>query len=238
MAWPRAILFDLDDTLILGDALTDASWMLACDRYWARTPAGSATELREAIRAQSNWFYSDLARFRQGRMNLDETRHQLVAGALQSLGQPSEELSQSIAAAYAAEKDRTTALVPGAVETLIGLRAAGVTLGLITNGQGASQRQKIERFELAPFFDTMVIEGEFGAGKPNPSVYVSALAVLGVDAADAWMVGDNLEFDVAASQRLGLRGVWVDFRGHGLPAETNVRPDAIVHAVSELSELL
>src|SRR2546426_7554913 len=35
----------------------------------------------------------------------------------------------------------------------------------------------------------------------------------------AWMVGDHLEWDVGAPQRLGLSGVWVDRGGRGLPPD-------------------
>jgi len=48
------------------------------------------------------------------------------------------------------------------------------------------------------------------------------------------MVGDHLEFDVAGAQRVGLRGVWIDRAGSGLPATATVRPDHIVRALDEV----
>ncbi len=50
------------------------------------------------------------------------------------------------------------------------------------------------------------------------------------------MVGDNLEWDVAAPQRLGLRAAWVDAPGQGLPPESPVRPDRILRAFTEILE--
>jgi putative hydrolase of the HAD superfamily len=47
------------------------------------------------------------------------------------------------------------------------------------------------------------------------------------------MVGDNLEWDVAAPQRLGLRAAWVDGPGRGLPEGSPVRPDRILRAFPE-----
>ena len=236
MPWPRAVLFDLDDTLVSDDGVTDVCWTLACERYWRQTPAKSAAELREAVRRQADWFYSSPDRARQARLNLDETRRSIVSEALRGLGPPSPELSGAMAGAYAAEKDRSITLVPGAVEALAGIPKAGVRLGLVSNGAGEVQRRKVDRFGLGPLFDVILIEGEFGLGKPEPSVYASALADLGADPIDAWMVGDHLEFDVAAPQRLGLRGVWVDSRGHGVPAGSDVRPDLIIRAVTELDD--
>ena len=51
-------------------------------------------------------------------------------------------------------------------------------LGLVTNGDATQQRDKIERHGLARFFDAIVIEGEFGAGKPDEIVYRHALGEL------------------------------------------------------------
>lgn len=63
-----------------------------------------------------------------------------------------------------------------------------------------------------------------------------SVLLLDLDAApaDAWMVGDNLEWDVAGAQAAGLYGVWLDKRGTGLPSGADVRPELTVRAVSEL----
>jgi putative hydrolase of the HAD superfamily len=48
------------------------------------------------------------------------------------------------------------------------------------------------------------------------------------------MVGDNLEWEVAAPQRLGIFGIWFDAAGKGLPRDTHIRPDPIIASLSEL----
>ena len=77
---------------------------------------------------------------------------------------------------------------------------------MITNGSGEGQRAKIERFDLARHFDHFFIEGELGYGKPDRRVYLGAMAALGSEPAETWCVGDNLEWEVAAPQRLGIYG--------------------------------
>jgi putative hydrolase of the HAD superfamily len=57
---------------------------------------------------------------------------------------------------------------------------------------------------------------------------------LGVEARETWMVGDNLEWEVAAPQRLGIYAIWCDAIGEGLPRETTIRPDRIICSLSEL----
>ena len=125
-------------------------------------------------------------------------------------------------------------LFPDALDCLTDLRRRGVPLALVTNGDAVQQRDKIERHGLARFFGAILIEGEFGVGKPHESVYRHALGALAARPEQAWMVGDNLEWDVAAPQRLGLGGVWVDVAGHGLPPEHPVKPDRIIRAFPEL----
>jgi putative hydrolase of the HAD superfamily len=118
------------------------------------------------------------------------------------------------------------------------LRESGRKLALLTNGAGPAQRKKLVRFGLADLFDAVLIEGEQGFGKPDERVYHKALNALGVRASDAWMIGDNLEFDVAAPQQLGIFGVWIDVRGRGVPEDIGVRPDHVVRSLSELRTLI
>jgi putative hydrolase of the HAD superfamily len=84
----------------------------------------------------------------------------------------------------------------------------------------------------------IVIEGEFGAGKPDEAVYRHALAALGARAEDTCMVGDHLDFDVAGAQQLGMRGIWIDRAGAGLPAGCVVRPDRIIRTLAELEGVI
>ena len=86
-------------------------------------------------------------------------------------------------------------------------------------------------------FDLILIEGELGFGKPDPRIYARALDELGVSPSEAWMVGDNLEWDVAQPQRQGILGIWVDVRGTGLPPGQRVRPDRTIRRLSELKDL-
>lgn len=131
-------------------------------------------------------------------------------------------------------RDAAIRPLPGAIEALEQLRYAGATLGLITNGGSAGQRAKIERFALAAHFDYIGIEGEVGVGKPDRTAYESALTSLCVSAGDCWMVGDNLEWDVAGAQAVGIRGIWLDSNGRGVPSQSTIKPDRVIASISEL----
>jgi HAD superfamily hydrolase (TIGR01458 family) len=77
-------------------------------------------------------------------------------------------------------------------------------------------------------------------GKPTASYFEAALAELGASVDDAIMVGDDVEADVGAAKRLGLRGVLVrtgKFRRDTL-ASADPQPDAIIDSIADLPEYL
>jgi putative hydrolase of the HAD superfamily len=66
-------------------------------------------------------------------------------------------------------------------------------------------------------------------------VYRHVLEALGMTPDEALMVGDHLEWDVGAPQRLGLTGVWMDRGGVGLPHGSAVQPHRIIRSLDELT---
>ncbi len=234
MTLPRALLIDLDDTILAFSLSAGPCWREVADRYAGSLDA-APDELFAAIRRSADRFWRDPQRDDRGRLDLVWARRRVVAAALEDLGEPSG-LGDAIADAYAALREQRVTLFPGALSALHELRARKVRLALVTNGSSASQRAKIERFELEPLFDAICVEEEQGAGKPDPRIFRAALAALDAAAADAWMVGDNLERDVAGAQALGIHGIWCDWAGTGLPEATSVRPDRIVCGLPELLE--
>jgi phospholysine phosphohistidine inorganic pyrophosphate phosphatase len=78
------------------------------------------------------------------------------------------------------------------------------------------------------------------AGKPSREFFEAALASTGVPAAEAAVVGDDLESDVGGGQAAGLRGVLVrtgKFREGDLE-RSRVRPDAVLRSIADLPSLL
>ena len=232
--YPHALLLDLDDTILNYGGSAEASWREVCTLAAQQVATLDATTLFAEIDRVRRWYWSDPERHREGRADLRAASARIAQQALADLGYDRPDLARRIAARYRDLREAAVEVFPGAVDTLDRLRAHGVRLGLLTNGTGPDQRRKIDRFDLARHFDCIQIEGEFGCGKPDQRVYVAALTALGARPQTTWMVGDNLEWDVAAPQRLGLSGIWLDGARTGLPAGTNVQPQRIIHALSEL----
>lgn len=237
MDLPRAVLLDLDDTILDDSRTISSCWRDAC---FAHAPALGGTDpalVFEEIERTREWYWADPERHRLGRLRLADARRDVVRMSLEKLGLDRPGVADSIAAHYQSARDRGVAPLEGAIETVRWLRDRGCRLALLTNGDGRAQRAKIDRFGLGPLFDEILIEGELGYGKPDPRVYERALDRLAVPADDAWMVGDNLEWDVVAPQRLGVFGIWIDTHGRGVPASLSRPPGRIIRLLSELRHL-
>jgi putative hydrolase of the HAD superfamily len=235
---PRAILFDLDDTIIRAYARPEEAWTRLLERFAA--PLGAEGDpvtlarVRVAIIETGREFWSDRARAAHWRLDISGARRLVTRTAFERVGLSDVDLADRIAEAFTEMRRQEYSLYPDAHATIDALRAEGVKLALVTNGHGETQRAKVARFQLAARFDHIQIEGEFGRGKPEPDVYVHALDRLRVDPRDAWMVGDNLEWEVEVPQKLGLTGIWYDPFEDGLPADCQVVPDRIVNRLLQL----
>jgi putative hydrolase of the HAD superfamily len=229
---PRVLLLDLDDTILDDSGGSDGCWRTVCLEAALERRGIDRDELRAAIEATRRWYWSDVERHRVGRHDLRAASTRIAALALARLGIDDPALAGRIGHRYQDLRDAAVRPLPGAIAMLDRLRAAGVTLGLVTNGAAAPQRAKVERFDLAARFSYVGIEGEVGVGKPCLGAYLAALRALGCAARDAWMVGDNLEWDVRAPQRLGIRGVWIN--PAGLAAGDGAQPDRTVAALADL----
>jgi putative hydrolase of the HAD superfamily len=231
----QALLVDLDDTVINYGGSAEPSWRAVCAWAMGDVPGVQADTLFAAIDRVRGWYWSDPERHREGRADLRAASRRIVQQALVEVGHDGSGLAQAIAERYRDLREQSIHLIPGAVEALQRLRGRGLCLGLVTNGTGPDQRAKIERFDLARHFNHILIEGEFGCGKPDTRVYHAAMDALRSHPAETWFVGDNLEWDVAAPQRLGLSAIWVDAARAGLPASTRVQPQRIIHSLAELA---
>ncbi|MEQ8397726.1 HAD family hydrolase [Thalassobaculum sp.] len=235
-ALPPAILFDLDDTLITAPLHPRAAWQQAIETLPDRPDPFDALAAAVAIHEAARWFWSDPVRHREGRMDIRRARLGIVDRGLRHLGISDAALTERLSDHFTVRRTEETALYPDAVDTLLGLAERGVRLGLITNGSAEAQRAKIVRFDLARHFVHIQIEGELGVGKPEEQAYAHALARLGTTAAETWIVGDNIDWEVVVPQRLGFHAIWRDPVGNGLPAGTTAKPDRIITRLAELLE--
>lgn len=231
---PKGMLLDLDDTILAFDAVADLSWQQTLNQF---IHAGHQTDIQTVhatIKQSARNYWSDAHRHRVGRLNVVAARTQIVRDALKSLQIYDVQLATNIVNTYGVVRTELIEPIPGAIETIQELNDRNIPMILVTNGDAAGQRRKIERFQLGRFFKSILIEGECGFGKPDARVYQRALSELDLAPEDVWMVGDNLEWEVIVPQQFGIKGIWVDYRGVGLPEGCVTTPYRIVSTLKDI----
>jgi putative hydrolase of the HAD superfamily len=193
----RGVLVDLDDTLypqaeylaLAWYAVAECGARLGLDRgrlHAALIAAAAAGSARGGI--------------------IDEAVRQLGGDQLGGDG----ELVPELVAAFHGVRPRRLTPFPGVRAALRELRAL-VPVAVVTDGAVAGQRAKLAALGLADAFDVTVFSDGWGREfrKPHPRPFRTALALLGVDAAEAVMIGDRPDKDIAGAARVGIRGIRV-----------------------------
>ncbi|MFG2841112.1 HAD family hydrolase [Streptomyces zaomyceticus] len=182
----RLAFFDLDNTLVdrrsaLGDALT------ALCRSRELSPDADQWLRTELVdRATVN----DFARLR-GTFGLEASAADLW-----------QEYVDLMAA--------TVTCRPDILEGLARLRAAGWTIGVVTNGASDIQRAKLAATGLDCLVDGVAVSGDLEIRKPDRRLFELAASRCGVSLADGgWMVGDNAAGDIGGGHQAGLRTIWL-----------------------------
>lgn len=112
---------------------------------------------------------------------------------------------------------------PDTATVLAGLHRRGVKTAIVSN-IAFDVRPAFAALGVLTDVDEYVLSFEVGAVKPNPEIFQTALARLGVAAEDALMVGDSEEADGGARD-VGCRFALVD------PLPTDRRPDGLLGAL-------
>jgi putative hydrolase of the HAD superfamily len=108
------------------------------------------------------------------------------------------------------ERHENFTLYEDALPVLADLRARGIRIGLVTNGQrDLDEFVRHHRLEV----DAMVGSKAHGRIKPHPSIFVAALRQLEVAPEEAAMVGDSYEDDIEGARALGMRAIFLDRDG-------------------------
>lgn len=234
---PKAVLLDLDDTILANGVLKEECWKQVKDDFSERLGTIDFDNLVVEYQKRNEWFWSDQSRHKEWRVKLEEARRLILAKTFSELKLEDRGLSAEIADSFSRARERAIRPFPGAIETIESLRGQGITTLLLTNGGASIQRRKIERFNLGSLFDHILIEGELGFGKPDTEIYRVALAKTGTASEETWMVGDNIIWDVLAPQSLGIKGVWIDNRGRPMK-DGEEKPYLIVKSLPEIVDYI
>ena len=201
--FPKAIIFDLDDTLIALKDTANETWKILADEYATKNKKVGGQVLYDTITETRLRYWEDEKNNLQGRKNQKEARREIIGRVFKKLDLPIDE-ANDLADDYSNIRLENLKLFPKVIETLEFLKQKGIILALITNGEAKIQRCKIEKFNLESFFECILIETEIGYGKPDSRIYKKAMRDMGVTSRETRSVGDNLIWDIKAPQSLGI----------------------------------
>lgn len=97
---------------------------------------------------------------------------------------------------------------PNLIPMLGELKETGLQLGMITNGKGQFQLDNIRALGIENYFDTILVSEWEGIKKPDPRIFMKALAQLNVQPNECIFVGDHPENDIKAARNVGMKGIW------------------------------
>ncbi|MEZ4736861.1 MAG: HAD family hydrolase [Caldilineaceae bacterium] len=212
----KAVLFDLDETLLDREAMIERFLVGQYARLGLQTPS------YELYRA----------RFKQ----LDEhgyaDRYQVFQTLAAEFALPLS--AEELLADFRRHVWQDCQPFPDAHTVLKELRSRGYPLGLITNGSSEAQRGKLSAADLAGYFAVILISEEQTIRKPEAAIFLRAAEKLSAAPTECIFIGDNPQADIAGAHAVGMTTVWR--RGYlPWPAQLSITAD---YTIDELSQVL
>jgi len=255
----KTVLLDLDDTLVIDEAAVEAALRGACvhahlryhvdadDFYvvvrrrmrelWYSSPAidycralGIASW--EGLRSGFEGDSPELAALREWTPAYRKNVWRLALADMRIRDIAFADVLHKI---YLKERRRPPVFFPETEAVLNGIKRE-YKLGLVTNGPADVQREKLKPSDLGRYFDSIVISGEVGIGKPDPGIFDIAFDALSATPDEAVMVGNSLRSDIAGAQAAGIRAIWIDREGTDIGRE--IKPDYEIQNLTELERVL
>jgi HAD superfamily hydrolase (TIGR01549 family) len=152
-----------------------------------------------------------------------------------ALASVSEELSFLYETRYFSREMRPE--IPAVLEKI---RSMGLAIGCISNTHSLSQvPYTLKKYNIAQYFDPIVLSSEFGHRKPDPSIFYHAARLNNLPTGSMIYVGDKINRDILGATRSGFR-LAIQIRhpyDDGEP-DLGAIPDAIIDNMQELIPIL
>ena len=99
-------------------------------------------------------------------------------------------------------------LYPGVFDTL-SLLSKKYILSTASHTQGSFTQLELRELNIEQFFSYFVYSSDIGFRKESTEFYKRALEIVGKEATDCMVVGDNYDVDVLVPQQLDIRAIWI-----------------------------
>src|SRR5699024_4209127 len=230
----KSVMFDLDDTLLWDEKSIEKAFEATCE-IAANKYNIDPKELEKNVRISAEAIYPQyetyefvsnigIGTFESFWRDLncigydfakltsiqDDYRKTSRENGLKALNTNDDELAVVIAQVFPKERRKHIYLYEETSTVLDELKKKHKLL-LLTNGAPSLQYEKLKLSpELSPYFDYIVISGEFGEGTPEPAIFEHAINLLEVEKDETIMVGNNPQSDILGATRAGIDSIWIN----------------------------
>lgn len=256
----KTIIFDLDDTLLWDKKSVKTAFEKTCE-YAAIVHDVDPEQLEEAVRKEARALYESYETYDYTVLiginpfeglwgtfddptDSFQKMKEIVPGyrslawtkGLAAFGIEDAAFGAELGERFVEERKKAPFLYEDTFAVLDELKG-NYQLVLLTNGAPSLQNLKLEITpEIAPYFDHIIISGDFGKGKPDASIFEHVMEKTGATIEDGIMVGDNLMTDILGSSRVSMRNVWINREDK--PHIAEVTPTYEVTSLTEFLELV
>ncbi|WP_040208818.1 HAD family hydrolase [Neobacillus jeddahensis] len=256
----KAVFFDLDDTLLWDQKSIKTAFAATCkvaeERYGV-----DARQLEEAVRAAARDLYTSYEfypftqmiginpfeglwgnfldnhhdQFRKMKETVPAYRRNAWTAGLKTIGVEDLDFGYELAERFPQERCQAPFVYEETFAILDSLKD-DYQLLLLTNGSPDLQNTKLAITpELIPYFDHIVISGDFGRGKPDPAIFEHALSLNSLSREEVLMVGDNLMTDILGANRAGIKTIWIN---RDNKERSEIIPTYEINHLQELTRIL
>jgi putative hydrolase of the HAD superfamily len=226
MVASKAVVFDLDDTLI-----AERDYIVS-----------GFTHIADLVSSGDPIVQQDVYAFLVNSLEND-TRRDVFDRLVATFPSCRDLAVSDLVSAYRTHKPSID-LLPGVSELLQDLRQGGIRLGVISDGWAVAQRAKVEALALGSLVDQIVLTDEYGRDywKPHERAFCAMEDSFGLKPNEIVYVADNVSKDFIAPNRRGWRTI--RFKHDRClywdvpPPNPEAEPSAEVSSVAELSQLL
>jgi putative hydrolase of the HAD superfamily len=190
----KALIFDLDNTLLdRSKTFLDFTSKLV-DKYFMHLPDAEKHDVIDVIVNTDQDGYKD--------------KNQMFRELLECLPWEYKPLLEELLDFYTEEYVCSAILMEDALHLLEHYKTK-YRLGLITNGRSIIQYGKIDKLNIRPYFDTIIVSEEAGIKKPDKLIFALALKHLDLKAEDCIYIGDHPVNDVDGAHQAGMKTIWM-----------------------------
>lgn len=224
----RHLFFDLDHTIWDFDANAKETLLELYDTYELnKLGITSALEFIDVYTEFNHKLWRD---YHNGVISKEELRSSRFKITFQHFGLDEQIIPHQFEVDYVNICPTKTNLFPGAHNVLSTLKGK-YELHIITNGFLESQTMKMERTNIAQYFNHIFVSEVIGLYKPDIALFEHALETTGAEKNQSIMIGDSLEADILGAKNAGIDQIFFN--------PNNQDHDyTVTHEISSLNQLL